>query len=288
MTKDMLLKLYEKFQIERLNTAFINNLKNLSNHEIYLILNSTYIEITIRLITNNNFKILHKELQDKLINTVNNAKNKTIAEYTAMLIEDSNVLGSGLVEKLAKIISESQETYQASNTLATATNRNVLSSDILAIHLSEIVSKTIGEQKCFNVVQVATNIDVLTEGPSITLTQIVSEASSNCKADLASSIAKNKILLEASPSSVVKYTREIIQAKTDEEARLIYSKARKEINKLKKAKEEYLKKQNEDYIDELTFWQIYEQNPEEAISLLKENIRENQEITPQTRVRRKK
>ena len=79
---------------------------------------------------------------------------------------------------------------------------------------------------------------------------------------------------------VITYTRQIKNAKTDEEAKLIYSQIRKEINKLKK--------ENEEYNNEPTFWQIYEQNPEEAIALLKESIKDNEEITIHTRVRRKK
>ena len=279
MTKDKLLKLYEKFQTERLNTSFINNMKNFTDHDIYLILISKYTDITIRLIFNNNFQMLHNELKHKLIDIVNNAKNRTIAEYTAMLIENPNVLASGLVYELAKIISETQETYQALNTLSVATDRIVLSSNVLAINLSEIVSKTIGEQKSFNVAQVATNKDVLLgPAPAITLTQIVSETSSDCKSDLAASIAKNKILQES--PFITTYTLKIKNAKTDEEARLIYSKIRKEINKLKTEKKEYT--------DKSTFWEIYEQNPEEAIILLsEENIKGNEEITTYTKVRKK-
>lgn len=287
MTKSKLLELYEKFRLERLNTSFINNLKDFSDHEVYLILNSVYTDITIRLMINKDFKVLHQGLKDKLINIVNNAKNRTIAEYTALLIENEDVLASGLVLELSKIISRTQETYQALNTLSVATNKMVLSSDILAIHLSQIVSKTIGEQKSFNVTQVATSKDVLTMGPAITLTQIVYETSSNCKSDLAASVAKNKTLLEAETPVVITYTQQIKNAKTDEEAKLIYSQIRKEINKLKKEKEELVKKQKEEYNNEFTFWQIYEQNPEKAISLLKENIKDNEEITIHTRVRRK-
>ena len=214
MTKEKLLQLYEKFKLERLNTSFINNLKDFSDFEISLILNSKYTDITIELIINNYFKILHKELQEKLINTVNNAKNRTIAKYTATLIENPDVLASGLVEELAKIMCKIQETYQASYVLNVATDKQILKSAVLALNLSEIVSKTIGEQKCFNVAQVATNQNVLINGPSITLTQIVSEASSDCKADLAASIAKNKILLEAETPIVITY---ILQIKKDQD-----------------------------------------------------------------------
>ena len=286
MTKNKLLELYEKFRLERLNTSFINNLKDFSDHEVYLILNSVYTDITIRLMINKNFKVLYEELKDKLINIVNSAKNRTIAEYTALLIENEDVLASGLVLELSKIISRTQETYQALNTLEVATNKLVLSSDILAIHLSQIVSETIGEQKSFNVTQVATSKDVLTIGPAITLTQIVYETSSNCKADLAASVAKNKTLLEAETPIVITYTLQIKNAKTDEEAKMIYSNIRKEINKLNK--EKLLNKEKEENNNESTFWHIYEQNPEEAIMLLKESIKDNEEITIHTRVRRKK
>lgn len=286
MTKNKLLELYEKFRLERLNTSFINNLKDFSDHEVYLILNSVYTDITIRLMINKNFKVLYEELKDKLINIVNSAKNRTIAEYTALLIENEDVLASGLVLELSKVISRTQETYQALNTLSVATNKLVLSSDILAINLSEIVSKTIGEQKSFNVTQVATSKDVLTIGPAITLTQIVYETSSNCKADLAASVAKNKTLLEAETPIVITYTLQIKNAKTDEEAKMIYSNIRKEINKLNK--EKLLNKEKEENNNESTFWHIYEQNPEEAIMLLKESIKDNEEITIHTRVRRKK
>ena len=258
MTKDKLIQLYEKFQSERLNTLFITNFKNLSDYEINLILQSKYIDITISLMYNSKFKILNKEFQEQILNSINSAKNKIIAKYASILLADEIVLGSGLIIEIIKIISSSQEAFQASNAVNVATNKNILSASS-PLSLIELVSKGKTPDNCFNAMLVATDETVLTYGPAYTLTKLVSEASTKTKSDLAASIAKNKILLKT--PMITTYTQKVANAKTDEEARLIYNEIRKII--------------------------IDNENPEEAISLLKESINDNEEITVNTKIKRK-
>lgn len=282
MKKDKLIRLYEKFEQERLNTLFITNLKNLSDHEIDLLLQSKYFDLTAQLMNNKNFKMLNKEYQEQIINFLNSSKNKEIATYASFLIDEQDVIGTGLITEIFKIICSSQESYQASNAINVATNKNVILQDS-PLSLIELVSKTKNSQNCFNAMQVATNELVLINGPVYTLTQLVSEAPTNIKSDLAASVAKNKILLQT--PMVIVYTKKIVNAKTDEEAKLIYSEIRRIIKE-----QEQLEKANEEQtsINEVLFWKAYQQNPEEAIKHLKENIKDNKDITINTKIKRKK
>lgn len=287
MTKDKLIKLYEKFQSERLNTLFITNFKNISDYEINLILQSKYIDITASLMSNNNFKILNKEIREQILNSINSAKNKTIANYASFLLDDEIVLGSGLITEIVKIISSSQETFQASNALNVATNKNIILASS-PLSLIELVSKGKTPDNCFNAMIVATDEAVLTYGPAYTLTKLVSEASTKTKSDLAASIAKNKILLKT--PMITTYTQKVATAKTDEEAKLIYSKIRKIIN-VRKIINENIKLEKitseKDSNQTVLFWALYQQNPEEAINLLKETVKDNEEITINTKIKRK-
>ena len=46
-------------------------MKNFTDHDIYLILISKYTDITIKLMFNKNFQMLHNELKHKLIYEIN-------------------------------------------------------------------------------------------------------------------------------------------------------------------------------------------------------------------------
>lgn len=283
MTRDKIIQLYERLEKEKIDVRILSDLKYCTNDEIDMILNNNYPLISINLMINNNFKRLSIETKKKILDLLNNVKNLTIANYFFFVVTDIDLIYQGTVIAAATIISQTEKTYQSLNAANILKNENAIASGV-NIELAKIVSETIGEQQCFNVTQVSTSEDVLATGFAVLLTQLVSKSSSNCKADLATSIAKNKTLLEASTELAVAYISKIVNAQNDEEAKLIYSEARKEIDKLKK---EYSKKPEDGYIDEFTFWKIYGQNPTKAISLLKENVPVHEAIKIPKKTKRK-
>jgi hypothetical protein len=245
MTKQSLLELYELLKSKNINPILISYLKNNSNEDINLIKESKYPDIVIRLLINNNFKIVHKELKYKLINIINNSQNKMIADYTSILIEDINVLMSGLVLELATIISNTEEEYQAINTLEVATNATILSTEQLNLKLIKMISKITNPYK------------------------------SDCATKLLLTVSKNITVLN-NLTEIIEHIINLIDSKTNEEVRIIYNNIITEIEK---------QKTDLNNPNAIFFWNKYQECSESTIAFLKNTTSNDTEIAPYTRIK---
>ena len=177
------------------------------------------------------------------------------------------------IVELSKIISESIGQEQSYFAYMSATYSGVLMNE----NCLEIV-KTISKTQKGKIAEILSILAgdrnfVLNEN-SLKLIKLISTSDSEKKADLSTSLAKNKHLLNA--NRVLYYVNKILLSKTDIEARTIYSEARKEIEKLRGQSQ-----------DENLFWNMFNNKPEYAVSLLSNSIKNNEELTPYTKVRRK-
>jgi len=270
MTKDKLLELYERLKQNQLDVTMINKLKDYTDEEIDIILNSPHIDLILYTIGHNNFKLLHKEQRKQLLEIVSKTKTRQSAKFAYYLITIKDVVISGKIIELSKIISESSGyeqadiAYSAVQSLTLLTNKNCL--EIIKL-LCQIKS-----EKIASIVSIiVTDEGVLSNKNCLQLIKLVSECDEEYKADLSACIAKNKILLET--NKAISYIRRIRQSKDQREARTIFSEAKREI--------ETIKLQEKD-----SFWNVYNYFPEKALASLR-NIDGNEEITPYTRKRKR-
>ena len=159
MTKDKLLKLYNKFKEEEINVSSIRQLRNCTNQDIDYILNSFYPEVMFSIITNHTFKLLSIEEQNELSKIVNDANTEKVAFEISRVVGSGTVVSSGLTTEIAKIINESSAkvvSYVANAALANSILINPHSLEILKVISSS--KKPIQAKTCL---EISKNLDVL-------------------------------------------------------------------------------------------------------------------------------
>ena len=309
MTKDRLLELYKKFG----KTEDIKNIRTLRNYkdeDIDIILNSKYPSIMMNIILNYEYKLLKDDKRKEIIDIVNNAKSKSIAEYIYYLVRSKTVISSGLTVDLAKIICNSEEN-SAKYAIDTALNANVLlnkdaielvkivassktesqascSSNIAqnievlmseeAIELTKLTSLTEDIEKRKTIYHISVNKDVTSSGLALKLATLASKIDSTDILKLTITIACNKILEKHNRSAY--YIAKILSVETYEEALNVFNEAQKLTNYIKE-QEANMKNDNS------FFWTLFKNNSEKAIALLKLRIGSNEVINQYTRVRKK-
>ena len=305
MTKDKLLELYNKFKEEELDVSAIRTLRNCTNQDIDYILNSFYPEVMISIITNHTFKLLSLKEQEEISELINDAKTEKIAFEIARVVGSGIILSSGLTTKIARIINGSTTkvvSYVADASLASSILINPNSLEILKIIASS--KKPIQAKTCL---EISKNLDVLSNKNVVEIIRITSQIERESQSELFISLAKNKDVL----SSNLTIKLMILASKLDDEqikllniiasdklleknkcslhyiVRMlesphkipsIYEQA-KTVMSIFKQRESTIKRDND------LFWNVYKNNPTEAISLLKENIKDNDEIRTYTIVR---
>lgn len=307
MTKNKLLELYNKFKEKELCVSLIRQLRNCTDKEIDIITNHKYPLIMIEVILNNEFKLLSIDKQDEIINMINNAKNEEIAKCIFYIVRSGIILSSGLTIDIIKIILESntkavsyvtetalsnsvlvnphvlelltiigssKKAYQASCAANIAKNLGILSSEYL-IELTKIASQTEGVEQCSLVEIIVQNRNVQLSGMAVKLTKIASNLN-NETIEIIKKIASNKILERNNLS--LYYLLRMFASKTYEDICNIYNEASEEIILLKQ-QESKIKNDNG------LFWNVYKNNPSEAIELLINNTYE--QVTLNTRIKKK-
>lgn len=306
MTKDKLLELYNKFKDEEINVSTIRQLRNCTNQDIDYILNSFYPEVMISIITNHTFKLLSLKEQEEISELINDAKTEKIAFEVSRAVCSGIILSSGLTTKIARIINESTTkvvSYVVDTALANSVLVNPNSLEILKIIGSS--KKPIQAKTCL---EISKNLDVLSNKNVVEIIRITSQIERESQSELFISLAKNKDIL----SSNLTIKLMLLASKLDDEqikllniiasdklleknkrslhyiVRMlesphkipsIYEQAKTEIS-IFKQRESTIKRDND------LFWNVYKNNPTEAISLLKENIKDNDEIRTYTKIRR--
>lgn len=307
MTKDKLLELYNKFKEEELDVSAIRSLRKCTDKDIDYILNSFYPEVMLSIVTNHTFKLLSLKEQEEISELINDAKTEKIAFEIARVVSYGIILSSGLTTKIARIINESTTkvvSYVADASLANSILINPNSLEILKIIGSS--KKPIQAKTCL---EISKNLDVLLNKNAVEIIRITSQIEKETQSELFISLAKNKDVLSA--NLTIKLM--LLASKLDDEqikllniiacdklleknkrslhyiVRMleapykipsIYEQAKTEIS-LFKQRESTIKRDND------LFWNVYKNNPTEAISLLKENIKDNDEIKTYTKVRKK-
>lgn len=305
MTKDKLLKLYNKFKEEEINVSSIRQLRNCTNKDIDYILNSFYPEVMFSIITNHTFKLLSIEAQEEISILVNDAKTEKVAFEIARIVSSGIILSSGLTTKIAKIINESTTkvvSYVADTALANSVLVNPNSLEILKIISS---SKKPFQAKVSS--EISKNLDVLLNKNLLGILYITSQIERESQSELFISLAKNKEVL----ASNLTIKLMLLASKLDDEqtkllniiasnklleqnkrslhyiVRMlesphkipnIYEQATTEISLLKQ-RESKIKRDND------LFWNVYKNNPTEAIELIKETDEEI--VTSLTKVKKK-
>ena len=308
MTKDKILELYNKFKEEELDVSAIRSLRNCTDKDIDYILNSFYPEVMLSIVTNHTFKLLSLKEQEEISKLINDAKTEKIAFEIARIVSSGIILSSGLTTKIAKIINESTTkiaSYVADASLANSILINPNSLEILKIIGSS--KKPIQAKTCL---EISKNLDVLLKKNVVEIIRITSQIERETQSELFISLAKNKDVLSANltiklmllasklDDEQIKLLNIIASDKLLEKNKRslhyivrmleapykipsIYEQTKTEIS-LFKQRESTIKRDND------IFWNVYKNNPTEAISLIKESIKDEEEITIHTKVRRKK
>ena len=305
MTKDKLLELYNKFKEEKLDTSAIRLLRNCTDKDIDYILNSFYPEAMMSIVTNHTFKLLTIEEQKELSKIVNDANTEKIALEISRVVGSGIILSSGLTTKIARIINESTTkvvSYVADASLASSILINPNSLEILKIIASS--KKPIQAKTCL---EISKNLDVLSNKNVVEIIRITSQIERESQSELFISLAKNKDVL----SSNLTIKLMLLSSKLDDEqikllntiasdklleknkrslhyiVRMleaphkipsIHEQAKTEIS-LFKQKESTIKRDND------LFWNVYKNNPSEAVELLNET--NEQVVTSLTKVKKK-
>ena len=310
MKKDKLLELYQKFKNEKRWIQQIRQLRNYKDGDIEIILNSKYPYVMSEIILNYEFKILNENQQNEIIKSINNAKNEEVAECIYLIVRSGTILSSGkTVEisniicnseevsviyakeialsntvilnkdglELIKIVGKSKKKEQALTSKLIAQDLNVLVSGN-AIELTKLASLTEGEEQRRAVLHISTNRDVISSDVAIKLANLASKIKTDDIAQLVITIASDKIL-EKNKRSTYYLTRMLLENKYEDVLK-IYNEAQKLISYIK-IQESKAEKDNG------TFWNMYKQNPEEAITLLKTKVSSTEEINPYTRIKKK-
>lgn len=305
MTKDKLLKLYNKFKDEEIDISVIRKLRNCTNKDIDIILNSFYPEIMIDIIICYEFKLLNSKDQEEIIELVNNAKTEKIAYEISRIISSGIILSSGLTTKIAKIINES--TIVSAPYIAALSLTNSVLINPKSLEIMKIIGSSNKEYQAKIALDILKNIEVILNENVLEIIKIVSEIEKESHSELYVSIAKNREVLAAnltvklmilasklddeqikilniiaSDKLLEKNKRSVyyILKMLEEKHKIpsIFEQVKKEISFFK-LKESKIKKDND------LFWNIYKNNPNEAIELIKEN--DDQVVTTLTKVKNK-
>ena len=305
MTKDKLLELYNKFKDEEIDISIIRKLRNCSDKDIDIILDSFYPEIMMNIVTNYEFKLLNIKDQEEIIELVNNAQTEEIAYEISRIVSSGIVLSSGLTTKIVRIINES--TIESASYVADISLTNSVLINPNSLEIMKIIGSLNKEYQAKISLDISKNIDVLLNKNALEIIKMASKIEKESHSELYISIAKNREILAAnltiklmilasklddeqikllniiaSDKLLEKNKRSVyyILKMLDEKHKIpsIYEQAKKEIHLLKQ-KESKIKKDND------LFWNIYKNNPNEAITKLKEN--ETHNITPYTRIKNK-
>ena len=305
MTKDKLLKLYNKFKDEEIDISVIRKLRNCTNKDIDIILNSFYPEIMIDIIICYEFKLLNSKAQEEIIELVNNAKTEKIAYEISRIISSGIILSSGLTTQIARIINES--TIVSAPYIADLSLTNSVLINPKSLEIMKIIGSSNKEYQAKIALDILKNIEVILNENVLEIIKIASEIEKESHSELYVSIAKNREVLAAnltvklmilasklddeqikilniiaSDKLLEKNKRSVyyILKMLEEKHKIpsIFEQVKKEISFLKQ-KESKIKKDND------LFWNIYKNNPNEAIELIKEN--DEQVVTTLTKVKNK-
>lgn len=305
MTKDKLLKLYNKFKDEEIDISVIRKLRNCTNKDIDIILNSFYPEIMIDIIICYEFKLLNSKAQEEIIELVNNAKTEKIAYEISRIISSGIILSSGLTTQIARIINES--TIVSAPYIADLSLTNSVLINPKSLEIMKIIGSSNKEYQAKIALDILKNIEVILNENVLEIIKIASEIEKESHSELYVSIAKNREVLAAnltvklmilasklddeqikilniiaSDKLLEKNKRSVyyILKMLEEKHKIpsIFEQVKKEISFFK-LKESKIKKDND------LFWNIYKNNPNEAIELIKEN--DDQVVTTLTKVKNK-
>lgn len=228
MTKNKLLELYQKLLDQNLPINLIKKLKDHSDNEIDIILNSKHTEQTIYTIMSDHFNRLDNDTKKELINLANNASSKLKGEFILCLSRDKNIPSEYVLE-VSKSINQTINNNIASSTYNIAINQDVIANEkyleiikllsesqnemniswvrylirsqaVLASGLMlDIVKIILGAEKEYqakSVVEVAINENVISSGKVIELATIMSKLNYQQQAYYLLSVATDKTVLE--------------------------------------------------------------------------------------------
>ena len=227
----------------------------------------------------------------KYVALVTTEKNPGKVEPIIRILFDDDAIESGISYELAKIVKQSKELSQANYAADIAIDIGVLSEltkeDI--IKLIDMVSQTETEYQALYSAYIACNYDAVKSGHVLELVDIVSKTKGEYQAKYASQLATNVTLLQTSKILRLVKLASIIEC----EQKICLSTNQIEYL-IKDSKETTNSNENYSELYKLfdvreDFWKLFEENPEEAIKLLKETITNPKEdINSNTKVRIKK
>lgn len=306
MKKEKLLEIYNKFQEEVLDVSLIRQLRKYSDHDLDIIINSTYPKIMLNIIINYEFSLLNLNEQREIINLINNAKTEEIANNIYRVVASRIALSSGLVIQIANIINESTIESSRFITDLALTNSVLINPNLLDI--MKMIGLSQSEEQARVASDIAKSIEVLLNKDLLNIIQIAINTQEN-KCKLVNAIAKNREVLSskmiveilnlvnkvdidkeqielitniASNKLLEKHKRAleyiIKMLASPQKIMSIYNHAQTEIGLLKQY-ESKLKKDNE------LFWNFYRETPATAIEILQNS--KSIEITSYTRVRKR-
>ena len=307
MTKDKLLEFYNKIKALGISVSVVRQLRKCSDRELDVIINSRYPKVMINTIINYEFGLLKQKEQEENIDIINQAKTEEIAHGIYRVVASSITLSSGLVTEIANIINESTLESSRYITDLALTQRFIINPNSLSI--MKIIGSSEKEYQARISSDIAKSIEVLLHRDVLEIIEITSKIEDENKSDLVNAIAKNRELL--SSNMVIKIIKLVNKIELDknqielitkvasekllevnkrslgyiikmlespEEIINLYNQAQTELG-LFKQRESRLKKDN------IYFWNLYNENPEEVIMLIKDV--EDFKITPYTRIRKR-
>lgn len=129
MTKNKLFELIRKTQKKELTIEDIISLKELSDEDIDIVLNNKNKSEFISLLKNENFKMLPKEEREEILLTLTMLRESSVfVSFIIKAATNKNIIDSGNLLEIVKMILKSKGLYQANYILSIASNTNCIAS----------------------------------------------------------------------------------------------------------------------------------------------------------------
>lgn len=228
MTNSKLIELLIKYQKREITGEDIFSLKDLTDEEIEIVLNTNHKNETIQLLTNENFKKLPGETKTEIIQLLSNIKEGSMyLTFIVRIATNKNIIEYGNVLEIINIIKKARSPIQIETIIQIASNKNVISSDKVVEICQLFTRREKDKEKLKIAAFAATDIHIIRSG------------------------------------NVLNVVKKIISAPNKEEALSLYYSYMNEYKDLTLLIA--LRKGN---INKIDFWTALLENPEEAISLL--------------------
>lgn len=176
MTKHKLLDLCAKLRNKEITVEEISKLKELTDSEIDIALNSKNKIAIIELMTNRNFRTLSPEIKQQLINIVNDC-NDAYGKVVHIINVATNeiAIASNQIIELVKVISEAKGIVQSYKASLVACNFNAIASGQV-VELVRILSQCEHEDQLEVAYHAAINPYIIRSGQVTRIVRLISKA----------------------------------------------------------------------------------------------------------------